>query len=66
MNIEQALARCRTHDEIVHCADTRGAIDVLCGRAEGSTDLVSQYGYVDVWGTDDEGNEYRLHVTPST
>lgn len=64
MNIKQALARSRTHREIVACVDTRAAIDSLCGKADGSVDLVSQYGYFDIWGTDDDGNEYRLHVTP--
>jgi hypothetical protein len=64
MNIKQALARSRTHGEIVTCADTQEAIDLLRGKADGSVDLVGQYGYVDVWGTDNDGNEYRLHVTP--
>lgn len=29
---------------------------------EGSVDLTTQYGYVDVWGTDDDGNEWRVFV----
>lgn len=66
MNIAQALVRSQSHTEIVHCADTRAEIDALCADAEGSEDLVSQYGYVDIWGTDDDGVEYRLHVTPET
>lgn len=64
MNIEQALARSTSHTEIVACTGTREEIDGLCAEADGSTDLVSQYGYVDVWGTDDDGVEYRLHITP--
>jgi hypothetical protein len=65
VNIKQALARSQSHTEIVHCTATREEIDGLCAEAEGSADLVSQYGYVDVWGTDDDGAEYRLHITPS-
>ena len=65
MNIMQALSRSQSHTEIVHCEGTRAEIDGLCAEAEGSVDLVSQYRYVDVWGTDDDGVEYRLHITPS-
>lgn len=64
MNIAEAITRSRSHDEIVRCEDTRAEIDALCAESDGSVDLVSQYGYVDVWGTDDDGGEYRLHVTP--
>jgi hypothetical protein len=64
VNIEQALARSTSHTEIVSCTGTREEIDGLCAEADGSTDLVNQYGYVDVWGTDDDGVEYRLHITP--
>ena len=64
MTIEQALARSQSHTEIVRCEATQEEIDGLCAEAEGSCDLVSQYGYVDVWGTDDDGEEYRLHITP--
>ena len=65
MTIEQALTRSTSNDEIVDCYASQAEIDALCGEAEGSCDLVSQYGYVDVWGTDDDGGEYRLHVTPA-
>jgi hypothetical protein len=64
VNIEQALARSTSHTEIVSCTGTREEIDGLCAEADGNTDLVTQYGYVDVWGTDDDGVEYRLHITP--
>ena len=64
MNINQALSHCKSHDDIVHCTATREEIDGLCAEADGSVDLISQYGYVDVWGTNDDGVEYRLHVTP--
>lgn len=63
MNIEQALARSRSHTEIVRCEATQSEIDGLCAEAEGSCDLTAQYGYVDVWGSDDDGGEYRLHIT---
>lgn len=64
MTIEQALTRSRSNTEIVACEATQEEIDALCAEAEGSTDLISQYGYVDVWGTDDDGEEYRLQITP--
>jgi hypothetical protein len=63
--IEEALSRGQSHTEIVQCTATRAEIDGLCAKADGSVDLISQYGYVDVWGTDDDGVEYRLHITPS-
>lgn len=64
MNIAQALARAQTHIEIVHCEDTQEAIDALVSEADGSVDVVAQYGHVDVWGTDEDGGEWRLNVTP--
>lgn len=64
MNIDQAMQRAATHTQIVRCEATQAEIDAFCARAEGSRDLVSQYGYVDVWGTDDDAGEYRLHITP--
>lgn len=64
MNIEQALLRSQTHNEIVSCEATQEEIDGLCAEAEGSCDLVAQYGYVDVWGVEDDGVEYRLHIVP--
>ena len=64
MNIAQAITRSRSHTEIVRCEDTRQEIEALCAEADGYTDLVHQYGYIDIWGTDDDGEGYRLHVTP--
>lgn len=66
MNIQQALSRSTSHTEIVNCEDTQAEIDALCAEAEGSVEVNQDgYHYYDVWGTDDDGGEYRLHVTPS-
>jgi photosystem II stability/assembly factor-like uncharacterized protein len=62
MNLEQAIARSVSNNEIVHCE--AAMVDIEALDSEGSTDVVSQYGYVDVWGTTDAGDEWRLHVTP--
>lgn len=65
MNIRQALARSLTHNEIVACVGTTNEIETICSEADGSCDLVSQYGYVDVWGADEDGQEYRLYISPA-
>lgn len=62
MTIDQAIDRSRTHTEIVTCRGTQDEIEQACAQAEGSCDLLAQYGYVDVWGTTDDGAEYRLHI----
>lgn len=65
MDIAEALVKSRSQTQIVHCTDTRAEIDALCAEAEGYVE-VDQDGahYVEIWGTDDDGEGYRIHVTP--
>jgi hypothetical protein len=65
VNLIDAIARSQSHDEIVHCEAAQDEIDGLCSEAEGYVDRTAEpgHGYVDVWGTDDDGVPWRLAIT---
>ena len=65
MNAQQAIARSVSHDEIVTFEASASDHDALSERCEDSCDLTAQYGYVDYWGSDGDGDwRVQARVAP--
>jgi hypothetical protein len=56
--VDQSVSR----DEVVRADVTQAELDAAVTRGSGSCDLVSQYGYTDVWGGPDH-RSWRMHLT---
>lgn len=61
MTTEQAIARSVSHNEIVTLDYDAEALDALESESEGSVDNTA-YGVHELWGTTDDGDEWRVHV----
>lgn len=59
MNTEQAILRSIIHNEIVHVDESDIDLDVLRSERD---DEVENGDVIEFWGTDAEGNEWRVHV----
>lgn len=59
MTIEQAIARSTSHNEIVHLPWSGAAQNRLVVVCE---DWVDAGNVREFWGTDDEGDSWRIHL----
>ena len=59
MTAEQAIQRSISHNEIVHIAHDSEAVEALTVRCDDHVEANEEHEF---WGTDDDGNEWRVHV----
>lgn len=65
MTAQQAIERSVSHTEIVTFEATAADLDALHDRCESSVDVRAQYGYVEFWGSDGDGDwRVRAKVAP--
>lgn len=64
-NVEQAIARSKSHNEIVTIEHDAAAIEALTIEALTieCDDHVETAHVHEFWGTDEAGNEWRVHVS---
>lgn len=59
--IEKAIERSVSQNEIVTIDVTRDEAIDLMAESEDYTDVRSQYGHIEAWGTNENGSEWRVH-----
>ena len=59
--IEKAIERSVTHNETVTVDADADDLAELLGACDDSCDVRDQYGWVEAWGTTDDGDEWRVH-----
>ena len=63
MNTAEAIARSISHTEITHVSTAQYS-DGMIGELEAECeDWVKGNDEIEYWGTDDDGNEWRVHVS---
>lgn len=56
-----AIERSISHNEIVHI-EANPASEEFLALSAASDDSVDTGGMIEFWGTDDDGNKWRVHV----